>query len=295
MNSTADPVPPTHDHAADSPLDELLSQHQTTLREQFPLPDLEQLARQASERKRQREKRRAGSALLVLAMMATGLWYWNPAWRHETISTTAHTQQRLTLFDGSVATLDRNTRLSATWRLRSRDIQLEQGRAYFDVSHSAWRPFQVQAGTVQVRVLGTRFAVEHEPDALVVTVEQGRVQVRDQAHQPTVNHILQADERLQVDAAGVGPIETVQADTLLAWQRGQLLINDLPLEQAVHQLQAYLPQTLRVSDPALVQRRVSAVFQLAALDQLPTLLPKVWSVELQQQADGSLLLLPAKK
>lgn len=295
MNSTADPVPPAHDHAADSPLDELLSQHQTTLQEQFPLPDLEQLARQASKRKRQREKRRAGSGLLVLAIMASGLWYWNPAWRHETISTAAHTQQRLTLFDGSVATLDRNTRLSATWRLRSRDIQLEQGRVYFDVSHSAWRPFQVQASTVQVRVLGTRFAVEHEPDALIVTVEQGRVQVRDQAHQPTVNHILHANERLQVDATGVGSIETVHADTLLAWQRGQLLINDLPLEQALHQLQAYLPKTLRVSDPALAQRRVSAVFQLAALDQLPTLLPQVWSVELQQQADGSLLLLPTKK
>jgi transmembrane sensor len=93
----------------------------------------------------------------------------------------------------------------------------------------------------------------------------------------------------------MGQIETVQADTLLAWQRGQLLINDLPLEQALHQLQAYLPQTLRVLDPALAQRRVSAVFQLTALDQLPALLPQVWSIELQPQADGSLLVLPLKK
>ena len=295
MSSTPGPIPPAQDPATESQLDELLNQNQGTLREQFPLPDLEQLARQANERKRKRERRRASSGLLVLAIAATGLWYGNPAWQHESISSMAHAQQRVTLSDGSIAVLDRDTRLSVTWRLRSRDIQMAQGRAYFDVSHSAWRPFQVQAGTVQVRVLGTRFAVEHKPDTIAVIVEQGRVQVRDQAHHPDILRVLQADQRLLVDAAGMGQIETVQADTLLAWQRGQLLINDLPLEQALHQLQAYLPQTLRVLDPALAQRRVSAVFQLTALDQLPALLPQVWSIELQPQADGSLLVLPLKK
>ncbi|MEN5253176.1 FecR domain-containing protein [Alcaligenes aquatilis] len=295
MSAASGPSASAQHQPPKSQLDELLNQHQSTLQEQFPLPDLEQLAQQASERKRKRERRRAGSCLLILVMAASGLWYWNPAWRHETISSMAHAQQRVTLADGSIATLDRDTHLSTTWRLRSRDIRLEQGRAYFDVSHSAWRPFHVQAGPVQVRVLGTRFAVEHKLNTVAIIVEQGRVQVRDQSHHPDVSHILHADEQLKIDAAGVGPIEAAQASTLLAWQRGQLLINDQPLEQALSQLQAYLPQTLRVSDPALAQRRVSAVFQLAALDQLPALLPQVWSVQLEPQADGSLLVLPAKK
>ncbi|MGE8548105.1 MAG: FecR family protein [Alcaligenes sp.] len=276
-------------------MDKLLSRHQAELRVRFPLPDLERLARDAAERKRQRERRRAGGGLLALAALSASLWYWNPAWRHERLSSPLNAQAQVTLRDGTLATLDRDTRLSVAWRLRSRDLTLEQGRAYFDVSHSAWRPFHVQAGRVQVRVLGTRFAVEQAASAVAVTVEEGRVHVRHQAHPGIQDQELDANERLILSDTGQASRETVQADRLLAWQRGQLIINDLPLSQALAQLQPYLPQPLRLGDPALARQRVSAVFQLASLAQLPALLPHVWPVSVQKQDDGGLLLLPAKK
>ena len=54
-------------------------------------------------------------------------------------------------------------------------IRLRSGAAHFSVVHG--RRFQVDAGPVQVRVLGTEFDVRHEGERVAVEVRRGRVAV----------------------------------------------------------------------------------------------------------------------
>jgi transmembrane sensor len=56
-------------------------------------------------------------------------------------------------------------------------FELRTGAARFDVAHRPERAFRVEAGDVQVSVIGTRFRVERRGRRTLVAVERGRVRV----------------------------------------------------------------------------------------------------------------------
>ena len=56
-------------------------------------------------------------------------------------------------------------------------LTVESGRATFDVKPNGPRVWLIDAGEVQVRVLGTRFTVSRTASAVEVAVERGKVQV----------------------------------------------------------------------------------------------------------------------
>ena len=58
------------------------------------------------------------------------------------------------------------------------EVRLERGRARFKVTKNRGRTFRVLAGTAEVRVVGTTFVVESSKDGVVVSVEEGIVEVR---------------------------------------------------------------------------------------------------------------------
>jgi ferric-dicitrate binding protein FerR (iron transport regulator) len=83
-----------------------------------------------------------------------------------------------TLPDGSVASLNRNSKLeySSAFRSATREVKLT-GEAFFEVAHDAAHPFIVHTGTMDVKVLGTSFNVYAYPssDSVRVSVETGKV------------------------------------------------------------------------------------------------------------------------
>ena len=137
---------------------------------------------QASSRKR----RRALGALLGVAGMACAAWpawqMWSRRvlWQGELASATG-VQRSLELPDGSVLRVDAASRVALTYRADLRQAQLLEGAAFFAVARDAARPFVVEAGPLRVTVLGTRFGVELEPDAVRVQVESGQVRVEHAA------------------------------------------------------------------------------------------------------------------
>ncbi|MDD9939645.1 MAG: FecR domain-containing protein [Myxococcales bacterium] len=82
------------------------------------------------------------------------------------------------LLDGSKVALARESQLKV---VRGdgplMEVELSTGRARFDVAKKAGRRFDVRAGGVQVRVVGTRFEVVRTRDRVDVRVEEGIVEV----------------------------------------------------------------------------------------------------------------------
>ncbi len=93
-------------------------------------------------------------------------------------------QQTLVLPDGSRVEIATNSRVTIDEYSDAKvQLSLARGRAQLSVTHQKNRPFVVQAGDYEVRVVGTRFSVRRgvqpgEP-ALTVEVQQGKVAVRD--------------------------------------------------------------------------------------------------------------------
>lgn len=234
---------------------------------------------------------------LAAAAVVTGgagfsVWRWTqaqPQWTHA-FQTRRGQQQSIALPDGSQLRLDTATRVEVAYHRDRREVRLLDGQAFFSVQADAARPFQVRAGPVRVTVVGTRFSVRHTPgqpgqDGVQVAVEQGQVRVaRDPAAGDPGALLLTAGQSLDTDAAGrFGLLVNLPGSPVATWREQRLSFLDIPLAQALAELERYADTGLVVRDPAVAALRLTATvdpFQPAALRRA---LPRILPVRLQQQ------------
>ncbi|MEM9193529.1 MAG: FecR family protein [Myxococcota bacterium] len=159
-----------------------------------------------AERRRQKARRRilAGGGAGLLAAAAAIAFVLIPAeepaspWAGTTLRSGAEPLE-VTLADGSLIAAEPETQIE----LQQADdpstlgLALVRGEATFEVTRNERRTFMVQAGAVQVRVIGTRFRVLREGnDRVEVSVERGVVEVTHSRGSPIR---LSAGERWSVD------------------------------------------------------------------------------------------------
>ncbi len=133
--------------------------------------------------------------------------------------------QQLTLADGTHVTLNAGSSLRYPDEFRGSKRQVWLiGEAYFDVERQAGKPFTIDAGKLQVEVLGTRFNVEAYPGSSVekVSVLEGKVAVQDLAgrNSPVLLTARQNVSYL-VAQQSFGHMGINDTD-VLAWQKGYL-------------------------------------------------------------------------
>lgn len=266
--------------------EQALARHLELLRERFPLPEAGELARRRSPK----------PSLVVLAvlMLAAGVVWFDPAYRTEHFSTAIGERRTLALADGSRVTLNTNSRLEMAWHLRSRRAALPVGQALFDVEHARFRPFHVDAGAAQVRVVGTAFDVRRDDRHVAVTVLRGRVEVSAPG---AVNApvLLTAEQRVRMSGDAVGAIERVDVAAQTAWKDGRLLFDRMPLAAALAEIQRYRRTPIALGDRRLAELRISGVFSTDNTDDLLQLLPQILPVKLVNASDGSVSVIAARK
>jgi transmembrane sensor len=127
----------------------------------------------ASLQQRIEERRRLkrvglSAASLAAVSVAAFVWFGRPS--------NAHTLQT---HDGSVATLLQAQTVLGVRRDGSDEValELEHGKAHFEVAPNPKRRYRVRAGEVEVEVLGTAFEVERLGSGAHVNVERGVVRV----------------------------------------------------------------------------------------------------------------------
>lgn len=180
-------------------------------------------------------------------------------------------QRQLTLADGSQVLLDADSALDVYFSAAERRVRLLRGRAWFDVQHDATRPFVVDSPTLQTRVLGTAFAVDVSGTGEQVTVNRGRVEVRDiEGETLTLTPNQQAN--WQKDGLH-GPL-AVDGERTLAWRRGLLIFDRVSLGEVINRLQHMGHPPVLLLDENLRLQRLSGTFPsnnpealLAALSQ----------------------------
>ncbi|HEY0176284.1 MAG TPA: FecR family protein [Pedobacter sp.] len=96
-------------------------------------------------------------------------------------STSATESKVLTLQDNSIVHLNPSSTLKLNRRfgtLAKREVFLEKGNAFFEVTKDPRHPFIVHAKQLNTRVLGTKFKVSNNPDRTTeVSVSEGKVKV----------------------------------------------------------------------------------------------------------------------
>jgi RNA polymerase sigma factor (sigma-70 family) len=222
-------------------------------------------------------RRRALSTLLGLAglgVSSSALWLgwrqWVPHYQLQ-LATSTGRLLRQPLPDGSTLTLDASSRAELAYYATRRQVRLLAGSAFFAVARDTERPFTVEAGDVCITVLGTRFEVALEGDAVLVAVDAGRVGVRDGSG---ATQTLIAGQMLRLP---VGQTAQPQSITTIApWREGWLDFQNTPLTEVVERLARYSPQPLHVEADAAalpVLGRVHTAAVMGWLQMLPRTLP----------------------
>lgn len=115
----------------------------------------------------------------IVLICSFGFYFFDKSHRVEQNLYSTSSVLNNTLPDGSVVTLNKNSKLmySSTWMNKERHVKLEQGEVFFQVFKDKVHPFVIASGNSKITVLGTSFNVRRHADATEVIVATGLVKV----------------------------------------------------------------------------------------------------------------------
>lgn len=237
----------------------------------------------------------AAAALIVAVLVAAPTLRSAPYAAYET----AVAQTRVVeLEDGSQITLGAHSRVRVQYEAARRRVVLESGEAFFDVAHDEARPFLVEAGGALVRVVGTRFDVHLGVEQVRISVQQGRVEVRDARAltlaAPAVR-VLSAGQRSEVEerptyvalSSVAPPVESTAAVEAGAWRDGRLAYDNARLEEIVADLNRYYAPGVSLSDAEAGDLRVTAAFRVSQIPAMLEALAANLPVQAQRTESGA--------
>lgn len=168
----------------------------------------------------------------------------------------ASADERVTLPDGSRVHLNRGAAIQVSYG-DIRRIVLERGEASFTVAHDEARTFEVAAGDVLVRDIGTVFNIARNASSDVVTVSEGEVEIAVTGAQ-TVN--VTAGYQARITPGEPILVSAANGDAF-AWQQGRLVYTDAPLAIVIEDLNRYSATPI-VLDASAQSQRFSGVLIL---------------------------------
>lgn len=233
----------------------------------------------ANGRKRQRVRHIGAALAIVLALAVPAsmtLRAWPPAYLMADLRTATGQWETRTLSDGTRITLDSASAVNLRYDPQRRVIELVRGEILVDVARDATRPFLVETEHGSIRALGTRFVVERQAEATVLSMIESSVSVQTAAQRVAgVSEAVEvaAGQRLRITAQAVNPMQAIDVRGLTdAWRYRQLVVNDRPLAEVLDELARHRPGRILYDRTQLEGIRVSAVLPLDDTDRALQLL-----------------------
>ncbi len=170
--------------------------------------------------------------------------------------------------DGSTVILNAASTIEVVNSKKSRTITLN-GEAVFNVAPDNKRPFLVKTRDIHTTVLGTEFGVRaYDSSDITVAVKSGKVKVEackdvDDASEPSrkvcgshgqtgdnmLSTVLSANEMVVAESnSGLRKSMDQKIENVLAFAEGRLVLNDMPLNQAIPDLNRWYGVDIRVGD-----------------------------------------------
>ena len=184
-------------------------------------------------------------------------------------------QRLIHLSDGSSVTLNTDSALAVDFNDSERRVRLLKGEAFFAVNSDKHKPFIIDSGETETRVLGTKFIVKNKPTGDKVTVVEGLVKVSSLQHDQFV--LLHREQQVDNSDLGLEEVISISVKDETAWLTNRLIYNDKPLSEVISDLERYLPGAIFIKDSQLKRYKINARLDIsdpdAALDTLQQTLP----------------------
>lgn len=200
----------------------------------------------------------------------------------------AHAEARVELPDGSVAILQRGSRIAFGSFSAGRQVRLLAGEAHFTVAKTTPAPFFVRAGPVVVRDIGTAFDVKLDSDRVAVLVTEGSVVVSsvalpeasldDRPQVLTLGQKAVVETNLSLSSVMVTAPTPAEMEQDLAWKSSRLSFDRTSLRDAVTELNRYNVRQLVIVDSAVSSILIAGGVSADNLDAFVRLLDSGFGV-----------------
>lgn len=250
------------------------------------------------ERKARLGWRAAAAVLLTVATLVSWRTYISRQPAPLALSTPVAALEQAVLPDGSKVYLGGATSMDARFDPASRDIRLKDGEAFFEVRREpTLRPFVVQAGDVSVRVLGTAFNVRKTGGRVMVTVTEGKVQVRRERSgvlsyitaRPADPMMLEAGQQAVYDPdSGQLRVATreVNVQRALTWRERRLEFVDEPLDLVIANVNRYSPHRIEVRGIDLHSHSYTGTFNPETFEAWLTAIERAFPVQVERKEEA---------
>jgi transmembrane sensor len=163
---------------------------------------------------------------------------------YNTITTPRGGQYQVTLADGTKVWLNAESSLRFPTAFTGKDREVElTGEAYFEVKADKDKPFLVQAGQTETRVLGTNFNIMAYSDegAVKTTLLEGAVSMGLGTH----SALLQPGQQGQYDdGKNIIATRAVNTRAVVAWKDGYYFFDRTPVKSVMRQIARWYDVTI---------------------------------------------------
>ncbi|GAB4245257.1 MAG: FecR domain-containing protein [Ekhidna sp.] len=171
------------------------------------------------------------ASILIVVSVAFATYYIQNEPNERVLASNADVQE-MRLPDSSTVTLNKGASLTfqEPYQNNERRVRLT-GDAHFDIAENPEQPFVVEAGEVEVRVLGTMFFIQQiSEEQLNVIVEEGKVLVSFNE----VHEIIEAGTSISIDLTKetLLPVED-ETGVGTFWKNRKLVFNLTTIEEVV--------------------------------------------------------------
>lgn len=184
--------------------------------------------------------------------------------------------------DSSLVSLHKKTEITYNIQSKeSRDISLS-GEAFFDIVHNSTKPFNIRIDKLSIRVLGTSFFVEANPNDSIITIRvtSGRVMV----YTDTYSQIISANQ-MAVYNKKLGTISTSDSFNKndIAWKTNEFEFNAIPLSIVSEQFSKYFNKNFIVEDSTIANYKLSGSFSSPELSSVLKLLELTFNIKAEKR------------
>jgi len=248
------------------------------------------------------------AAAVAVMFIGAGFWGANYYWLNPTYLTGIGEQRIVRLSDGTRITLNSDSQVAISYRDAERRVRVDRGEAYFDVAKDPTRPFLVRAGEHQVRALGTAFVVRYDAQRIAVTLVEGKISVssmpaasetfeRLDAGTPTPvaaveETVLVPGQRLVFAKSRAPKLDEPSIEAVTAWRRGEVMLDNTALAEAIAEMNRYDQAKLVIDDPAIAVLKISGIYHTADNENFAGMISKLYGLEVVHRA-GQIHLLTA--
>ena len=236
------------------------------------------------------------AAILIIAVLLGSVAYYigfkNQATNvfNQTISAENQVLNEFVLPDGTKVSLNNNSQLNypKSFTGEMREVTLV-GEGFFDVKPNPEKPFIINAGNAQVKVLGTSFNVSAYPETetVEVVVKSGKVQVSNNLGEAE-NEISEVflnpgDKSILFNESNILEKTENLDPNYLAWKTHDLIFNEVPLNEVIQCLEKVYHVEIELAEPELNDLLLEAHFDKKPIDFILNVVRLTFDLNLSEE------------